>query len=47
MLRLVPEAFSPNGKEQQTPLRATYVSVAPAVNKMLGDVVEQRLAFIL
>ena len=43
----LPEGFFPNGEKQQTPLRATYVSVAPAVNKMLGDVVEQKLAFIL
>ena len=43
----LPVGFTPNGKEPQTPLRATYVSVAPAVNKMLGDIVEQKLAFIL
>ena len=28
-------------------MRATYVSVASAVNKKLGDIVEQKLAFIL
>ena len=43
----LPEGFCPNGNQPQTPLRATYVSVAPAVNKMLGDIVEQKLAFVL
>ena len=43
----LPEGFCPNGNQPQTPSRATYVSVAPAVNKMLGDIVEQKLAFIL
>ena len=43
----LPEGFTPNGKETPTPLRSTYVTVAPAVNKMLGDIVEQRLAFLL
>ena len=42
-----PEGFTPNGNLPRTPLRATYVTVAPAVNKMLGDLVEQKLAFIL
>jgi hypothetical protein len=41
------EGFKPNGNLPRTPLRATYVTVAPAVNKMLGDLVEQKLAFIL
>ena len=43
----LPVGFTPNGQDPPTPLRAAYVSVAPAVNKMLGDVVQQRLAFIL
>ena len=43
----LPPGFTPNGQDTPTPLRATYVTVAPAVNKMLGDVVEQRLAFLL
>ena len=42
-----PEGFTPNGNLPRTPLRATYVAVAPAVNKMLGELVEQKLAFIL
>ena len=42
-----PEGFKPNGNLPRTPLRATYVTVAPAINKMLGDLVEQKLAFIL
>ena len=43
----LPEGFTPNGQHAPSPLRATYVNVAPAVNKMLGDVVQQRLAFLL
>ena len=43
----LPLDFKPNGQDPPTPLRAAYVSVAPAVNKMLGDVVEQKLAFLL
>jgi hypothetical protein len=43
----LPPGFVPNGKDQPSPLRATYVAVAPAVNRMLGDIVEQRLAFLL
>ena len=42
-----PPGFTPNGKEKPSPLRSTYVAVAPAVNRMLGDIVEQRLAFLL
>jgi hypothetical protein len=42
-----PEGFLPNGNLPRTPLRATYVAVAPAVNRMLGDLVQQQLAFIL
>jgi hypothetical protein len=41
------EGFLPNGNLPRTPLRATYVAVAPAVNRMLGDLVQQQLAFIL
>jgi hypothetical protein len=36
-----PLGFQPNGNLPRTPLRATYVAVAPAVNKMLGE-----LAFV-
>ena len=43
----LPVGFTPNGNDTLSPLRATYVAVAPAVNKMLGEVVQQRLAFLL
>ena len=43
----LPEGFEPNGMMERSPLRSTYVAVATAVNKMLGAVVEQRLAFLL
>ena len=42
-----PTGFVANGSLPRTPLRSTYETVAPAVNKMLGAVVEQRLAFLL
>lgn len=42
-----PTGFAPNGTLPRTPLRSTYEAVAPAVNKMLGAVVEQRLAFLI
>lgn len=43
----LPADFTPNGRETPSPLRATYATVSPAVNKMLRDIVEQRLAFLL
>ena len=43
----LPERFTPNGSEERSKLRKSYVSVAPAVNKMLGELVKQRLAFTL
>lgn len=44
----LPKGFTPNGHQQpRTPLRDSYVSVAPAVNKMFGAVVADRLAFLL
>ena len=43
----LPTGFTPNGKNVPSPLRATYVAVAPPVNKMLGDLVDQKLAFLL
>ena len=43
----LPDGFTPNGKEKPSPLRTTYVEVHSAVNRMLGDVIKQRLAFIL
>ena len=42
-----PEGFTPNGAHPRTPLRSTYESVATAVNKMLGAIVEQKLAFLI
>jgi hypothetical protein len=42
-----PEGFTPNGALSRTLLRSIYESVAPAVNKMLGALVEQKLAFLL
>ena len=43
----IPEGFAPNGLQPRSPLRASYETVSCAVNKMLGAVIEQRLAFIL
>ena len=42
-----PDGFVPNGKEPGSGLRGTYTKVHSAVNRLLGDVVQQRLAFIL
>lgn len=42
-----PVGFAPNGRLPGTPLRSTYESVSAAVNKMLGAVVEQKLAFLI
>lgn len=43
----VPEGFQPNGHQPRSDLRDIYVEVAPAVNKMLGAVIADRLAFLL
>ena len=43
----LPAGFVPNGQMTPSPLRSTYVAVAPAVNKMLGELLRQRLAFLL
>jgi hypothetical protein len=43
----LPVGFKPNGMRERPTLRKTYVEVASAVNKILGAVVEQRLAFLL
>ena len=43
----IPEGFVPNGLQARSPLRASYEAVSSAVNKMLGAVIEQRLAFVL
>lgn len=43
----IPEGFTPNGNQPRSPLRVSYEAVSCAVNKMLGAVMEQRLAFLL
>jgi hypothetical protein len=43
----VPDAFVPNGQNPPTSLRATYTAVAPALNRMLGDIVHDKLAFLI
>lgn len=43
----LPDGFSTNGMMPRTPRRPIYETVATAVNKMLGAIVEQRLAFLL
>ena len=45
----LPNNFQPNGADWEalTPLRRSYVRVHPAVNKMLGAILDQQLAFIL
>ena len=43
----LPQGFTHNGLLPRSPLRSTYESVSTAVNKMLGAVVAQRLAFLL
>ena len=43
----LPEGFTPNGSLPRIPLRSTYVSVSGAVNKMLADIVEKKLAFLI
>jgi hypothetical protein len=43
----VPEGFEPNGHQPRTDLRGIYVDVAPAVNKMYGATLADRLAFLL
>ena len=43
----LPEGFTPNGSLPRTPLRSTYDCVSSTVIKMLGAVVEQRLAFLI
>ena len=42
-----PEGFVPNGSHPRTPLRSSDKSVTTAVKKMLGAVVEQKLAFLI
>ena len=47
LLLEVSSGFTPNGRETPSSVRFTYVAVAPAVGRMLGDIVEQRLVFLL
>ena len=42
-----PEGFKPNGQGTPAPLRASYMKVHQAVNRMLSDTVQQGLAFLL
>jgi hypothetical protein len=41
------DGFTPNGMMERSKRRPIYESVAPAVNKMFGGLLEQRLAFLL
>jgi hypothetical protein len=43
----VPEGFEPNGHQPRSDLRDMYIDVAPAMNKMYGAVIADRLAFLL
>ena len=43
----LPEGFTSNGMMPRTPRRPIYETVATAVNKMLGGIVDQKLAFLL
>ena len=43
----LPADFKPNGTLPIAALRSTYLKVSSAVNKMLGGIVEQKLAFLL
>ena len=43
----LPEGFAPNGTLPRTSRRPIYETVATAVNKMLGGIVAQKLAFLL
>ena len=43
----LPDGFAPNGMMERSKRRPIYESVAPAVNKMFGGLLEQRLAFLL
>jgi hypothetical protein len=43
----IPEGFVPNGQSPPSPLRSTYTAVAPAVNRMLGDIIQEKLAFVI
>jgi hypothetical protein len=43
----VPEGFEPSGHQPRSDLRDTYLDVAPAMNKMYGAAIADRLAFLL
>lgn len=43
----LPAGFKPNGKSATAPLRQSYLKVHEAVNRMLADTVQRRLAFLL
>ena len=43
----LPTDFKPNGTLPIAALRSTYLKVSSAVNRMLGGIVEQKLAFLL
>ena len=43
----IPVGFAPNGLQPRSPLRVSYETVSTAVNKMLGAVRKENLAFIL
>lgn len=43
----LPINFIPNGNEERTPLRESYVTVSHAVNRLLSETINARLAIIL
>ena len=43
----LPTGFEPNGQSATAPLRQLYLKVHEAVNRMLADTVQRRLAFLL
>ena len=47
MKAFIPEGFVANGLSERSPLRKKYVTVSTAVNKMFGEVVKQKLAFLI
>jgi hypothetical protein len=47
MKAFVPDGFVANGSHPRTPLRKKYVTVSTAVNRMFGEVVKQKLAFLI
>jgi hypothetical protein len=47
MFVALPTGFTPNGQGPHAALRKSYVTVHSAVDKMLTDLVIQRLAFLI